>query len=297
MRLATANRPEGGTVLYAATPDGRFFDVLAAAGDLRSVLEGVTDVGSLYHAGSTAVGAVQGLIARARAGSTTTVAADDLDLAPPVTNPRAIVCIGRNYMAHIKEGDSPIPAFPLLFSKYVNTLVGHGDEVIHHAITNELDYEGELGVIIGRRARHVLEPDALEYVAGYTIVNDISARDLQLGDPQWIRGKSLDTFCPVGPLFVSRDEIADVDRLQIQTRVNGELRQDAPASDMIFKVPKLIEFITEGITLEPGDLILTGTPSGVAFGMPDPVYLKAGDVVEITITDLGTLRSVIVAPR
>jgi acylpyruvate hydrolase len=217
-------------------------------------------------------------------------------MAPPVTEPRAIVCIGRNYMAHITEGDSPVPAFPILFSKYLNTLLGHDHPVVHHAITQQLDYEGELAVVIGRRARRVSADQAMGYVAGYTVANDISARDLQLGDLQWIRGKSLDGFCPLGPFFVTSDEVPDVDGLRIQTRVNGELRQDAPVSDMIFKLPELIEFITQGITLEPGDLVLTGTPSGVAFGMRPPVYLRPGDVVEVSITGLGTLRSPIGAP-
>lgn len=296
MKLATAIRPDGSTRLYAANAEGALFDVLGAAGPAQPALAGVRDVGSLLHAGPLALEAVRRLVADADGQGSPAIELDRLDLAPPVTDPRAIVCIGRNYMAHITEGDSPVPEFPLLFSKYANTLVGHDHPVVHHRITEQLDYEGELVLVIGTRARGVSADEAMAYVAGYTVANDISARDLQLGDSQWIRGKSLDGFCPLGPVFVTADEVPDMEALRIQTRVNGELRQDAPVSDMIFKPPQLIEFITQGITLEPGDLILTGTPSGVAFGMRPPVYLRPGDVVEVDISGLGTLRSTIAGP-
>lgn len=295
MRLATVWGANGRTRLYAAGPHAMFFDVLAAAGPASVIPEHVDDVGSLYRAGAAAVGEVRRL-----AGSADTAPSSarlsELELAPPVTSPGSIVCIGRNYVAHAQEGNSPIPEFPVLFSKFPNTLVGHEAPVIKHAITNELDYEGELAVVMGRRASRVAERDAMDFVAGYTIVNDISARDLQLGDLQWIRGKSLDTFCPMGPVYVSAEEVADPGALEIETRVNGELRQHAPVSDMLFGIPRLIAFITQGITLEPGDIIATGTPSGVAFGMKPPVYLEPGDVIEVSISGLGTLRSPIRGP-
>lgn len=294
MRLATV-RQDGTTRLFAMRASGHFIDVVAAAGSSASSVAGVVDVGTLYRRGPRAVEEARRVAASDAAGRVPSFALDDLDLAPPVTAPRAIVCIGRNYASHIEEGNAPTPAAPVLFSKYPNTLVGDGDGVIHHAITSELDYEGELAVIVGQRASRVAEADAWSYVAGYTVLNDISARDLQLGDLQWIRGKSLDTFCPMGPLFVSADEIADVDALRIRTLVNGETRQDAPAGEMIFKIPRLLAFITEGITLEPGDIIATGTPSGVAYGMNPRVYLRPGDLVEVTIDGIGTLRSPIVA--
>lgn len=293
MRLATARNPEGGTRLYAARPDGKFFDVLAAAGESASIPSSVRDVGSLYRAGAGAEAAVL-VLTESSAVDGASVELSELRLAPPVTAPGSIVCIGRNYVAHAQEGNSPVPEFPVLFSKFPNTLVGHEEGVIKHAITDQLDYEGELALVIGRRASRVTADEAADFVAGYTIVNDISARDLQLGDLQWIRGKSLDTFCPMGPMFVSADEIPEPGVLQIETKVNGELRQSAPASDMIFDIPTLIAFITQGITLEAGDIVATGTPSGVAFGMKPPVYLEPGDVVEVSVTGLGTLRSPIV---
>ncbi|HEY6571614.1 MAG TPA: fumarylacetoacetate hydrolase family protein, partial [Candidatus Limnocylindrales bacterium] len=285
MRLATTWTGTG-TRLMGVTGEGLLIDIADGAAEADD-LAGVTDVGDLLRRGPAAATRVAAIISGADIEGRTALA--DADLAPPVTHPQAIVCIGRNYMAHIEEGGDPVPELPILFSKYPNTLVGDRDPVIHHAITSALDYEGELALIIGRRASHVPEAEAMSYVAGYTVLNDISARDLQLGDVQWIRGKSLDTFCPLGPVFVSIDEIPDVDALRIQTRVNGELRQDAPVSDMIFKIPYLISFITEGITLEPGDIVATGTPSGVAYGMNPRVYLKPGDAVEVSIEGIGTL--------
>ena len=298
MRLATVRDQQGLTRLFVAGPDQRgYYDVEAASGATLPALQGVTDVGSLYRAGPDAVEAVRRAIADLRPDAGPGVDLASLDLAPPVTHPQALVCVGRNYRAHIDEGDAPIPEFPVLFSKFGNALVGDRAAVLLHSMTSELDYEGELAVVIGRRASRVAIKDATAVVAGYTILNDISARDLQLGDLQWIRGKSLDTFCPMGPTFVSADEIADVGDLRIQTRVNGELRQDAPVSDMIFPIPELIAFITEGITLIPGDIVATGTPAGTGFGMKPRSWLQLGDTVDVSITQLGTLHSTIEAPQ
>lgn len=218
---------------------------------------------------------------------------DQLDLLAPVLNPHTFVCVGRNYLEHIKEGAADVPPYPYLFSKFSNALNGHLQPVRHHDITESLDYEGELAVVIGSVAHRVPADQAMEAVAGYTILNDVSGRDLQNRDAQWIRGKSLDTWAPLGPVFVTADEIPDPYSLQIETRVNGELRQDSPVSDMIFKIPELIAFITQGITLQPGDLIATGTPSGVGLGFDPPKWLKVGDRVDITIEPIGTLSSIV----
>ncbi len=217
-----------------------------------------------------------------------------LHLAPPVLDPRAFVCIGRNYPAHAAEGNVPMPAFPLLFSKFSNTLVPSGAAVSYPEITNQLDYEGELAVVIGREASRLRPEDASSVIAGYTIVNDISARDRQDSDMQWIRGKSLDGFAPLGPVVITADEIPDVDALRIQTTVNTELRQDALCGEMHFKLPELLAFITAGITLSPGDLIATGTPAGVGAGFTPPRYLSPGDEVSVEIAPIGTLRTTIV---
>jgi 2-keto-4-pentenoate hydratase/2-oxohepta-3-ene-1,7-dioic acid hydratase in catechol pathway len=294
VRLATVRRSgTRGTDLFVETSDGYVDVSLAARASGIPEIRDMADVGDLYRAGDTAVARLEGLVG-SPAPDVPAFPLRDLRLAPPVTRPGSIVCIGRNYLEHIREGQVDVPPYPILFSKYPNTLVGHDEDVRHHPLTEQLDYEGELAVVVGRRARRVPAALALEVVAGYTIMNDVSARDLQYQDLQWIRGKSLDTWGPCGPTFVSADEIPDPQALRVQTRVNGELRQDAPCSDMIFKIPELIEFITAGITLEPGDVIATGTPSGVGLGFDPPRWLHPGDVVEVTIEPIGTLRSTIV---
>lgn len=294
MRIATVRKPTGATRVWIAAPDSElYFDIAALLESDDPRLTHLSDVGSLYRAGEDTVEFVrQQSKVRSRDPSAGRNL-ETLDLAPPVTRPESIVCVGRNYRAHVEEGDAPYPEFPVLFSKFPNSLLGHNAVVIRPPITTQLDYEGELAIIIGKTARHLTPDEAMSFVAGYTVLNDISARDLQLGDVQWIRGKSLDTFCPIGPVFVSADEVADVSALRIQTRVNGELRQDAPVADMIFPIPDLLAFITEAITLQPGDILATGTPSGTAIGMKPPVWLEAGDTVDVTIAELGNLRSTI----
>jgi 2-keto-4-pentenoate hydratase/2-oxohepta-3-ene-1,7-dioic acid hydratase in catechol pathway len=295
MRLATVRRSDDRrTALFVGTADG-YVDLSHAARTLGvEEIGDVADVGDLYRAGDATVAQVERVAESLPTPEVPATHLDELRLAPPVIRPDSIVCIGRNYLEHIREGDAEIPPYPILFSKYPNTLVGHEDGVRHHALTEQLDYEGELAVVIGRTAAGVPAARAMEVVAGYTTLNDISARDLQYRDVQWIRGKSLDTWAPAGPVFVTADEIPDPHALRLQTRVNGELRQDASCSDMIFKIPELIEFITEGITLRPGDLISTGTPSGVGMGFDPPRWLHPGDIVEVTIEPIGTLRSTIV---
>jgi acylpyruvate hydrolase len=293
MKLATAFVAPEVTRLYAATAGG--FHEVGEEADLLGVgeLAGMEDVGALLRAGDGAVAAVAELVAAAERQGRQGVPLERLRLAPPVTRPAAIVCIGRNYAAHAAESGSDAPPYPQLFAKFRNTLLGSGGTVPYPSITERLDYEGELVAVIGRRASKVAAADAGAVIAGYTIMNDVSARDLQRADLQWIRGKSLDGFAPLGPVVATADEIggvADVDALRLETRVNGELRQDAACGEMIFKLPALIEFITEGITLEPGDLIATGTPSGVGFAFDPPRWLGPGDVVDVSIDRIGTLR-------
>jgi acylpyruvate hydrolase len=297
MRLATARAPEphgGASALFAAGTGGYYHVSSAALAAGVTALAGMADVGDLLRAGDGARAALATLVAELDAAGDPGVALDKLDLLPPVLAPRALVCIGRNYAEHVAEGKAEMPAYPLLFSKFLNALAGHPARVPYPAITEQLDYEGELAVVIGRRASRVREQDAFDHVAGYTIVNDLSARDLQARDLQWIRAKSLDGFAPLGPCVLTADEVADVDALRIQTRVNGELRQDEVAGAMHFKIPRLLAFITEGITLEPGDVVATGTPSGVGLGFDPPRYLARGDVVEVSIEPIGVLRADVV---
>ena len=292
MRYATIR--DANEIRLVVGREGRYLTVdrLAALGGVSS-LAGFRDFGDVVRAGADAQATISSAFASIKDAA-------DFDLAgqrfePPVVAPRSIVCVGRNYLDHIREGGSPVPPVPILFAKYPNTLVGHEEPVICHRITSQLDYEGELAIVIGRRASRVSRDEAMRFVAGYTVINDISARDLQLGDVQWIRGKSLDTFGPLGPFLVTSDEIEDWRQLRITTTVNGEVRQDATCADMIFGIPELIEFITEGITIEPGDIVATGTPAGCGIGFDPPKWLVPGDVVEVTIGGIGTLRSPIVA--
>ncbi len=207
-------------------------------------------------------------------------------LLPPV-KPSKIVCVGRNYAEHARELGNEVPAEPLIFLKPPSSLNAHQGQIVFPRISQFLSYEGELGVVIGRRARHVRQEDAADYIAGYTIVNDVTARDLQKKDGQWTRGKGFDTFCPVGPWWVPSADV-EFDALRVTTRVNGHVRQDAPVSDMLFSVGAILRFVSEFMTLEPGDLIATGTPPGVG-------RLEVGDTVEVEIAGLGTLENKVVA--
>jgi 2-keto-4-pentenoate hydratase/2-oxohepta-3-ene-1,7-dioic acid hydratase in catechol pathway len=217
-------------------------------------------------------------------------------LNPPVIAPGKILAVGLNYAAHAKEQNAPLPPSPLIFSKCVTALIGPEQAIRLPRISNKVDYEAELAVVIGKQALSVSACKAIEYVAGYTIVNDVTARDLQRRESQWTRAKGLDTFAPCGPWLVTTDEITDPHSLDIKLRVNGELRQDSNTSDLIFKIPELIEFISQDLTLKPGDIISTGTPSGVGVFLHPPIFLKAGDTIEITIDRIGVLRNTVIAP-
>jgi 2-keto-4-pentenoate hydratase/2-oxohepta-3-ene-1,7-dioic acid hydratase in catechol pathway len=221
---------------------------------------------------------------------------DAVEFLPPVF-PGKMLAIGRNYVDHAIEGGAAPPAAPLIFTKLSNSLNAHAQPVMLHAISSAIDYEAELAVVIGRRCRRVSEAEALAHVFGYTLINDVSARDLQFSDGQWVRGKGLDGFAPLGPYLTTRDEVADVQSLDIEGRLNGEVMQSSNTSKMIFGVAYLIFYISQAITLEPGDVIATGTPEGVGFFRKPPVLLKPGDVFEVEVEGLGTLTNTFVAPE
>ena len=209
----------------------------------------------------------------------------------PIERPGKILCVGLNYRSHAEEQDRRPPERPMLFAKWATSLIGPGDPIVLPPISSAVDYEAELAVVIGSRVKGVSVDNALEAVRGYLCANDVSARDLQRGDKQYTRGKSLDTFCPVGPELVPAAEIPDPGALRIRCLVNGEVRQDGTTSDLIFSVPELIAFAAEAITLEPGDLILTGTPAGVGEFRDPPLYLADGDEVTVEIEGVGTLTN------
>jgi 2-keto-4-pentenoate hydratase/2-oxohepta-3-ene-1,7-dioic acid hydratase in catechol pathway len=202
-----------------------------------------------------------------------------------------VVCVGLNYVDHAREVELALPEKPLLFAKWQSAVIASGEPIVIPAGVEQVDYEAELAAVIGARVKGVSVENALEAVAGYTCLNDVSARVLQFADGQWTRAKSLDTFCPIGPRVVPRDEVGDPQSLRIQCRVNGESLQDASTADMIFGVAELVAYVSETITLEPGDVIATGTPPGVAFGQPDGRYLQDGDTVEVEIERIGVLTN------
>ncbi|HEX3309004.1 MAG TPA: fumarylacetoacetate hydrolase family protein [Streptosporangiaceae bacterium] len=294
MRLAALYRTDAGDTRLHVAVDGGFAAVdELAAGARRPDLAGLRDVGDLYARGADALEQLRELAATA----TATVAPDGIRYAPPVLRPGKIICVGLNYADHIAESRSVKSDRIVLFAKFPSCLVGHGDPIRYPAITTELDYEGELAVVIGRQARNAPADSALDYVGGYTVINDVSARDLQGTEPQWIRGKALDTFAPLGPVLLDAAAAPPVAEMRLRTLVNGEVRQDASCAQMITGVPELIAYISDGITLEPGDIIATGTPSGVAMGMNPPKWLQPGDKVSIEITAIGELVNTVAAAQ
>ena len=220
----------------------------------------------------------------------------DVRLLPPISRPGKIVAIGLNYRDHCVEQGIEPPTIPLIFAKFPTSITGPYGPIVLPADDMQVDYEAELGVVIGRNATRVKASDALDCVAGYLVLNDVSARKWQFSDKQWVRGKSCDTFCPIGPWLTTRDEVPDPHALHISTRVNGQVLQDSNTHHLIFQIPELIEFITASITLEPGDIIATGTPVGVGCFRNPPIYLKSGDVVEIEIERLGKIRNSVENP-
>jgi 2-keto-4-pentenoate hydratase/2-oxohepta-3-ene-1,7-dioic acid hydratase in catechol pathway len=264
--------------------------------DVTGVLGG-TDLAAVLGGWDTIRPALEGELA-----SRPAVPLGSVRLHAPLRPVRNIFCVGKNYSDHVREFgrsgyDTPerseaMPEAPVIFSKATTSVTGPFDDIDpHHGVTKELDYEAELGVIIGRGGRGITREHAFEHVWGYTIIDDFTARDLQRLHKQWLLGKSLDTHCPMGPYAVSADEITDVTALVVESRVNGELRQSAPVADLIFDIPTLIETISAGITLLPGDIIATGTPAGVGIGFDPPRFMTSGDTIEISITGLGTQRN------
>jgi 2,4-didehydro-3-deoxy-L-rhamnonate hydrolase len=213
----------------------------------------------------------------------------------PIDRPGKIICVGLNYRDHAEEQGTALPEAPLLFAKWQNTLIGPGEPIVIPPIVTKCDYEAELGVVIGQRVRDVSPENALEAVAGYICVNDVSARNLQFADGQWTRGKSPDTFCPVGPRLVPRDEIPDPQGLGIRAILNGETVQESTTANMVFGVAEVIAYVTRTITLEPGDLIATGTPAGVGAFRKPPLFMQPGDEITIEIDGLGSLTNPVAA--
>jgi 2-keto-4-pentenoate hydratase/2-oxohepta-3-ene-1,7-dioic acid hydratase in catechol pathway len=292
MRLVSCEGKDGGVGLGALTNKGVVHFGLLAPGT-GNTAKFLSDISSFLSAGDAAVQKAQELIADAPPSAF--IPLTDVRLRAPVPRPGKIIAVGLNYRDHsIESGAKEVPKTPIIFAKFTTSISGPGDPIVIPAGDPQADYEAELAVVIGRRGKGISAADALQYVAGYMPLNDVSARAWQFGDKQWVRGKSPDTFCPTGPYLTTRDEIPDPHALSIGARVNGVTLQDSNTSKMIFRIPQLIEFISASITLEPGDIIATGTPEGVGVFRTPPVFLKPGDIVEIEIETLGVLRNPVV---
>ena len=261
-------------------------DLSIAAPHLPSSLAGLLALGSegLEEAKQAAMTANQGA----------SIPESDISYIPLIPSPPKIICIGRNYAAHAKEGGVEPPTYPEIFFRGATSLVGHKSAIVRPLCSDKLDYEAELVAIVGRRAKNVSAEDALSVIAGYSIFNDATLRDYQRKSSQWTIGKNFDNTGALGPMFVSADELPDgADGLRIQTRLNGQTMQDANTRDFIFPVSDLVVKLSECMTLEPGDIIVTGTPAGVGYARTPPVFMKAGDVCEIEIEGIGTLSNAV----
>lgn len=250
--------------------------------------------------GDESLGRLSGLLAQGDAGLEKAKAAaggrgqaEDVELGPPIDAPRRIICVGRNYRDHAEEMGGDLPTWPETFLRMPSTVIGPADEVRAPSVSECVDYEAELAIVIGRGGRNIAAKDADQAILGYTCVNDVSIRDWQKRGQQWTSGKNFDGTLPVGPEIVTADEL-DIGNLHLESRLNGEVMQSASTSQLIFDVPSLIEFISTWTTLEPGDLIATGTPGGVGAAQKPPLWMKPGDVIEVEIEGIGTLRNTVV---
>jgi len=250
-----------------------------------------SDMIALLEEGKAGLAKAEAALSFAEANGGFAQSSEDVSFLPPVVKPGKVIALGKNYAAHAKEGGSEPPKYPMLFHKTSTSLLGAGGTIVIPPITKRVDYEAELAVIIGKPCKNVSEADALDYVAGYSVANDVSARDLQRRTSQFSAGKMLDTFGPLGPALVTADEIPDPQRLRIQTHLNGQMMQSSNTNMMIFSVAFTISYISKISTLEVGDVILTGTPEGVGFARKPPVYLKEGDVVTVEVERVGTLTN------
>lgn len=288
MRILTY-KTDDGLALGIKTEQG-VIGVAAAAKALECNVPTTPD--AFYAQGTGAVPALQDLAAQASsAGAAWLLDESSLTLGPCVVNPEKILCIGLNYRRHAAESGAAVPEVPVLFSKYNNALAGDGEDVPLPDAAEQYDYEVELAVVIGKTAANVTEAEALDYVLGYTNADDLSARDLQMRTGQWLLGKTLDNFCPIGPYLVTPDEVGDPQKLSTKSWLNGELRQNSNTADMIFTVAEIIAYLSRHFPLKPGDVILTGTPEGVILGMKDKVWMKPGDTVTIEVGDFGKLTN------
>ncbi|MBO1004872.1 fumarylacetoacetate hydrolase family protein [Pseudogracilibacillus auburnensis] len=293
MKLLTFNK--NGTQTLGVKVEAGVIDV-AAALEASPDEQIETDIMNVIEGGSEAIERLRHFIEGLEIREDYVLNEEEIKWEPAVTRPKKIICVGLNYKKHADETKSPYPKIPILFNKFENALTGHLSEIVVPRTTERLDHEVELGIVIGKTAKHVSEEEALDYVFGYCTTNDLSARDIQKRASQWMTGKTNDGFAPVGPYIVTKDEIENPNDLQITTTVNGEVRQNSNTADMIFNCEELISYISKYMTLTPGDLIMTGTPEGVILGRPmeERVYLQPGDKMTVEVERLGALTNTFV---
>jgi 2-keto-4-pentenoate hydratase/2-oxohepta-3-ene-1,7-dioic acid hydratase in catechol pathway len=285
MRLATLNTPRGP---HPAVQVGdQFVDLVATDARFPTSMRQLLQSPDLLKAAADA----------ARRPDAVSLPAASARFHAPVHDPQKIVCVGLNYRDHAVESKMPIPREPVLFSKFPSALIGHGEAIVVPKVSTKVDYEAELVIVVGKKGRHIPESQAIDFVAGYAVGHDVSARDWQLekDGKQWMVGKTFDTFAPVGPVLVTRDEVPDPHRLGIRLRLNGKTMQSSNTEQMIFSVSQLIAYLSTVFTLEPGDLVFTGTPPGIGHALNPPVYLHGGETAEVEIDGLGVLRNPVIA--
>ncbi|KAM6235174.1 oxaloacetate tautomerase Fahd2a, mitochondrial-like [Porphyrio hochstetteri] len=262
------------------TPGGNLVDLSAAEPTLPRSMRG------FLESGRSGLAAAQ----RALESGGHRLPRDTVRLLAPVGDPQKVICVGLNYRDHCLEQAVRVPKEPVIFSKFPSAITGPFDDIVHPQDSNELDWEVELAAVIGKQGRHIQESAALEHIAGFTVANDVSARDWQMRNGrQWLLGKTFDTFCPLGPALVTKDAVTDVHNLSIRCSVNGQRVQDSSTSQLVFRLPQLIAWVSRFVTLVPGDVLLTGTPPGVGAFRNSPVFLKRGDEVQCEIEELGTI--------
>lgn len=284
VRFGEPGRERPGVWLEDVSSQPRILDVRAMAFDIED-----------YNAHFFATHGLDRIRALLHESRPKTVSATGVRLGPPVARPGKIICLGKNYAAHAAEFDSEVPSTPIFFSKATTALNGPFDPIVLPHGAQRVDGEAELALVIGQTTRRVAVADAFNVIAGYTVLNDVTDRIAQRDGRQWFRGKSGDTFCPLGPFLVTADEGPDPHQLRVTQHVNGQMLQDDSTTQMIFKIPYLIEFLSATITLEPGDIIATGTPAGIGSARQPPVLLRPGDVIEVAVESLGAQRSPVVA--
>lgn len=282
----------GGVAMVGVEAAGRYLDIAGAAG-----LSGMASMRGFLSSGGPAMEAAARAVAKAEGcqDQAWSYSPADARLLAPIDDPQKIICVGQNYRDHCAEQQQPLPERPILFAKYPSAIIGPEGLIRIPRISSSIDYEAELAFVISRRGRYISAADAMDHVAGFMCLNDVTARDIQYSDKQWVRGKTFDTFAPIGPAIVTPDEVGDPENLEIRLELNGAVMQKSNTNNLVFGIRHLVSYISDTVTLEPGDIVTTGTPGGVGWFREPRVLLKPGDRVEVSVARIGVLRNTVAA--